>query len=158
MKTIRWMDTFNSLMTGFEDIERYVYENDDPPLKTNLEANLQVLNRAILDNTKSTNTSARIKSSAGTQYRDDTLQKLHDDSEAAFLKYGEAQRKYDEAKRAVKGNNSKSARSALKAATAAMKRPRLFIKSRLKANPMLKPTPRLINSVIDKTSARFAKL
>ncbi|GMF32735.1 unnamed protein product [Phytophthora lilii] len=137
MKTIRWMDTFNCLMTGFEDIERYVYENDDPPLKTNLEANLQLLNRAILDNTKSTNTSARIKSSEVTQYRDDTLQKLHDDSEAAFLKYGEAQRKYDEAKRA---------------------RPRLSIKSRLKATPMLKTTPRLINSVIDKTTARFAKL
>lgn len=79
------------------------------------------MNRAILDNTKSTDTSARIKSSEGTQYRDDTLQKLHDESEAAFQKYGEAQRKYDEAKRTVKGKNSKSARSALKAATAAMK-------------------------------------
>ncbi|GMF30077.1 unnamed protein product [Phytophthora lilii] len=44
MKTIRWMDTFNSLMTGFEDIERYVYENDDPPLIQNLKANLQLLN------------------------------------------------------------------------------------------------------------------
>ncbi|RAW21780.1 hypothetical protein PC110_g21776 [Phytophthora cactorum] len=121
MKTIRWMDTFNSLMTGFEDFERYVYENDDPALKKNLEANLQLLNRAILDNTKSTDTSARIKSSEGPQYRDDTLQKLHDESEAAFLKYGKAQRKYDEAKRAIKGNNSKSARSALKTATAAMK-------------------------------------
>ncbi|GMF40516.1 unnamed protein product [Phytophthora lilii] len=93
MKTIRWMDTFNSLMTGFEDLERYVYENDDPALKKNFEANLQLLNRAILDNTKSTDTSARIKSSEGLQYRDDTLQKLHDESEAAFLKYGEAQRK-----------------------------------------------------------------
>ncbi|GMF30095.1 unnamed protein product [Phytophthora lilii] len=128
MKTIRWMDTFNSLMTGFKDIER------------------------------NTDTSARIKSSEGLQYRDDTLQKLHDESEAAFLKYGEAQRKNDEAKRAIKGNKSKSARSALKAATAAMKRPRLSIKLRLKASPMLRTTPRLINSVINKTSARFAKL
>ncbi|GMF65752.1 unnamed protein product [Phytophthora lilii] len=70
---------------------------------------------------KSTDTSAPIKSSEGVQYHNDTLQKPHDESEAAFLKYGEAQRKYDEAKRAIKGNNSKSARSALKAATAAMK-------------------------------------
>ncbi|GMF28834.1 unnamed protein product [Phytophthora lilii] len=113
--------TFNSLMIGFEDIERYVYKNDDPPLKKNLEANIQLLNRAILDNTKSTDTSARIKSYEGPQYRDDTLQKLHDDSKAAFLKYGEPQWKYDEAKLAIKRNNSKSARSALKAATAAMK-------------------------------------
>ncbi|GMF20409.1 unnamed protein product [Phytophthora lilii] len=81
----------------------------------------KLLNRAILDNTKSTDTSARIKSYEGPQYRDDTLQKLHDESEAAFLKYGKAQRKYDEANRAIKCNNSKSARSALKAATAAMK-------------------------------------
>ncbi|GMF30598.1 unnamed protein product [Phytophthora lilii] len=65
-------------------------------------------------------TSTRIKSYEGPQYRDDTLQKLYDESEAAFLKYGEAQRKNDEAKRVIKGNNSKSARSALKAATAAM--------------------------------------
>ncbi|GMF19970.1 unnamed protein product [Phytophthora lilii] len=52
-------------------------------------------------------TSARIKSFESSQYRDDTLQKLYDESEAAFLKYGEAQMKYDEAKRAIKGNNSK---------------------------------------------------
>ncbi|GMF40976.1 unnamed protein product [Phytophthora lilii] len=83
MKTIRWMDTFNSLMTGFEDIEQYVYENDDPPLKKNFEANLQLLNRAILDNTNR------------------QMHQLESNP--------------------LRGNNSKSARSALKAATAAMK-------------------------------------
>ncbi|CEG35980.1 hypothetical protein F444_20559 [Plasmopara halstedii] len=77
-------------MTEFDDTKKYVYENDDPPLKTNLGANLQLLNRAILDNTNPTDTSARIKSS-------------------------EAHRKCDEAKRAVEGNHSESAGSALKA-------------------------------------------
>ncbi|GMF16851.1 unnamed protein product [Phytophthora lilii] len=147
------MDTFNSLMTRFEDLKRYVYENNDPALKNNLEANLQLLNRAILDNTKSTDTSARIKSFEGSKFRDDTLQELHDESEAAFLKYGEAQRKYDEAKRAIKGNNSKSARSALKTATAAMK----AIKAVYRYSDA-KTYTRLISSVINKTNARFVNL
>ncbi|GMF25011.1 unnamed protein product [Phytophthora lilii] len=41
---------------------------------------------------------------------DDNLQKLHDDSEAAFQAFGKAQKRYEEAKTAVKGLNSKAAR------------------------------------------------
>ncbi|GMF65914.1 unnamed protein product [Phytophthora lilii] len=63
---------------------------------------------------------------------DDNLQKLHDDSETAAQAYGEAQKRYEEAKEAVRGSNSKSARSALKAATAAMRATKAVLQAKAK--------------------------
>ncbi|GMF23203.1 unnamed protein product [Phytophthora lilii] len=51
----------------------------------------------------------------------ETRNGVHDESEASYQAYGEAQKRYEEANEAVTGNNSKSARSALEAATSAMK-------------------------------------
>ncbi|GMF35672.1 unnamed protein product [Phytophthora lilii] len=84
--------------------------------RKNLDANLKNLNEVIL---KSAHDIKRQRSEE--HDHDDNLQKLHDNSEAAFQAYGEAQKRYEEAKKAVKGSNSKSARLALKAATSAMK-------------------------------------
>ncbi|GMF24311.1 unnamed protein product [Phytophthora lilii] len=81
----------------------------------NLDANLKILNEVILKSAHD------IKRQSSEKYdHDDNLQVIQDDSEAAFQAYGEAQKRY-EAKTAVKGSNSKSARSALKEATSAMK-------------------------------------
>ncbi|GMF30223.1 unnamed protein product [Phytophthora fragariaefolia] len=88
----------------------------DEQRRKNLDDNLKVLNDAILKSVYD------IKRQSVEEYdHDDNLQKLHDDSETVFQAYGEAQKRYEEAKEAVRGSNSKSARSALKAATAAMR-------------------------------------
>ncbi|GMF11641.1 unnamed protein product [Phytophthora lilii] len=84
--------------------------------RKNLGANLKILNEVIHKSAHD------IKRQSSEEYdHDDNLQNLHDDSDAAFQAYGEAQKRYEEAKKAVKGSNSKSARSALKGATSAMK-------------------------------------
>lgn len=80
MKTIQWMDTFNTLIQGFEDLEKYIHQNDDQVIKRNLDDNLKALNDVL----KST----RIKEPDDRE--ENPLQKLHDESEAAYQKYGEA--------------------------------------------------------------------
>jgi hypothetical protein len=115
------MDTFNALIHGFEEIDRHLYEEEYNQTAVNLlDANLQVLNDAILSNTKSTDPSDRIKSAKKREYEEDTLQKLHDESEAAFRKYGEAQKLLEAAKQVVKNKTSKAAKSSLKAAASAV--------------------------------------
>ncbi|RAW25973.1 hypothetical protein PC110_g17620 [Phytophthora cactorum] len=94
MKTIRWMDTFTTLLDGFEYMEKYMHENNDISPKKNIDANLKIMNEVL---------------------HEDQLQKLHDESEAAYQKYGEAMKRYEAANEAVKGNNSKAATSAMKA-------------------------------------------
>ncbi|GMF65761.1 unnamed protein product [Phytophthora lilii] len=132
MKNIRWMDTFISLLDGFEELNAYLNDDtvalygDSPPSfdesrepdqqrRKNLDDNLKILNEAIMG------TADHIRTESTEPYIKIHLQKLHDDSERAYQEYGEAQKRYYEAKNAVKGNSSKSARSALMAAKSAMR-------------------------------------
>ncbi|GMF18595.1 unnamed protein product [Phytophthora lilii] len=150
MKNIRWMDTFLSLLDGFENLNRYLKDVEYPfPLndeeaatlveskkldqqrRKNLDDNLKMLNEAI------PKTAHDIRRQGIEPYpqvdSEDQLQKLHDDSERAYQSYGEAQKRYEEAKKAVKGNSSKSARSAFKAATSAMKATKAVFNAKSKA-------------------------
>ncbi|GMF16979.1 unnamed protein product [Phytophthora lilii] len=147
MKSIRWMDTFLSLLDGFEEMDRYLKDVEYPfpssdqeaaelvkekklneQRRKNLDDNLKIVNEAILKSVYD------IKRQSVEEYdHDDNLQKLHDDSETAFQAYGEAQKRYEEAKEAVRGSNSKSARSALKAATAAMRATKAVFNAKSKA-------------------------
>ncbi|GMF37644.1 unnamed protein product [Phytophthora lilii] len=140
MRTIRWMDTFTLLLESFEDLEKYLNDDEyssndegaakklDEQRRTNLDDNLKALNDAILKSVHD------IKRQSVEEYdHDDNLQKLHDDSERAYQEYGEAQKRYEEAKEAVRGSNSKSARSALKAATAAMRATKAVFNAKSKA-------------------------
>lgn len=122
MKNIRWIDTFTSLLNGFEEVERYLddageHGEEEKKLnkarRKNLEDNLAIINEAILKN-------AHDISRSSFEYNEQ-MEKLHDESKAAFLKYAEAQSRYEEAKKLVESTNSKSARSALKAAQSAVK-------------------------------------
>ncbi|GMF61769.1 unnamed protein product [Phytophthora fragariaefolia] len=107
MKSIRWMDTFLLLLDGFEDLDRYLKDVEYPFPSSDEEAAELVVEKKLNKQRRKT--------------LDDNLKILHDDSEAAFQAYGEAQKRFEEAKKVVKGSNSKTARSALKAATSAMK-------------------------------------
>ncbi|GMF25204.1 unnamed protein product [Phytophthora lilii] len=82
--------------------------------RKNLDQTLLILNKAILG------TAQDIKRQSVGEYHDEDLKKLHDDAEASFQSYGEAQKRYEAAKLAVKGSNSKAARSALKAMHSAL--------------------------------------
>ncbi|RAW23588.1 hypothetical protein PC110_g19975 [Phytophthora cactorum] len=117
-KTIRWMDTFELLLNELTD--SYHAATEDGGVRTtekeNAVENVKILREVIFSNAFDT----KEVSTEPYDY-DEALQKLHDESEAAFMKYGEAQRRYEEAKESVRGSNSKSARSALKAATSAMR-------------------------------------
>ncbi|GMF66337.1 unnamed protein product [Phytophthora lilii] len=122
MKSIRWMDTFTTLLDGFEELDKYLNENPNLMLRKNLDDNLQIMNDVLLTNTKSTEDTTRIKTSkSDDQYEEKPLQTLHDASEQAFKKYAEAQNRYEKAKNTVKQQHSKAARSALKAAAYAVK-------------------------------------
>ncbi|GMF66470.1 unnamed protein product [Phytophthora lilii] len=80
------------------------------------------MNDVLLAYTKLTEATTRIKTSrSDDQYEEDPLPKLLDESEAAFGKYGDAQKRYEAAKQKIKNSNSKAARSALKAASSAVK-------------------------------------
>ncbi|RAW33114.1 hypothetical protein PC110_g10554 [Phytophthora cactorum] len=92
-----------------EHIETYVNQKDDHVTNQNLDAYLKYLNEALKAN------SIQLISREDDELNEDPLKKIHDASEAGFQKYGEAQKRYEEAKQAVKGSNSKAARSALKA-------------------------------------------
>ncbi|KAG6948564.1 hypothetical protein JG688_00015035, partial [Phytophthora aleatoria] len=118
MKVMRWMDTFLSLLSGLEDAYRTASDIEAPTTETELKMvsnNLKIIREVIFSN------ATDVKQPSAETYHEDVLQKLHDESEAAFMKYGEAQKRYEEAKQAVKSSNSKAARSALKAATSAMR-------------------------------------
>ncbi|RAW20800.1 hypothetical protein PC110_g22757 [Phytophthora cactorum] len=127
MKTVRWMDTFNGLIQGLEDIETYIATNDDQITKRNLDANLKYLNEILKAN------STQVKSRVDGEFDEDPLKNIHDASKAVFQKYGEAQKRYEDAKQTVKGTNSKAARSALKAAQSAMKATKSVYQAKAKA-------------------------
>jgi len=135
MKSIRWMDTFISLLDGFDQLNEYLdddtvalygelppsFEDSNVPdqqRRKNLDENLKILNEALMR----TGQDIRRQSIEPYVEADNAkLQKLHDDSERAYQEYGEAQKRYYEAKKAVKDNSSKATRSALKASKSAMK-------------------------------------
>jgi hypothetical protein len=146
MKNIRWMDTFVSLLDGFDQLDAYLKtveypfpSNDEEAAKLvqskkldqqrrkNLDDNLKILNETILS------TGQDIKRQNIEPYVGVDLEKLHDDSERAYQEYGEAQKRYYEAKKAVKGNTSKAARSALKASKSAMRATKAVFMAKSKA-------------------------
>ncbi|KAL7994062.1 hypothetical protein Plhal703r1_c57g0162571 [Plasmopara halstedii] len=128
------METFTSMLQYFDEQETYLsnIEYDFPSndieaarlvqekklnedRRKNLDQNLTVLNKAI------TRTAHHIKRQSAWEYHDEDLQKILDDAEASFQVYGEAQKRYEAAKEAVKGSNSKILRTALKATHAAVR-------------------------------------
>jgi len=127
MKSIRWMDTFISLLDGFDELNGYLNDFEDKKRRKNLDDNLKILNEAILS------TGQDIRRQNIEPYVEVDLERLHDDSERAYQEYGEAQKRYHEAKKAVKGNSSKAARSALKAAKSAMRATKAVFTAKSKA-------------------------
>jgi hypothetical protein len=121
MKVMRWMDTFLALLSGLEDAYRSASDIEGPATEAeekiikNVNDNLKIIREVIFKNAYD------VKQQSEELYEQSELDILHDGAERAYQSYGEAQKRYEEAKKSVKGNNSKSARSALKAATSAMK-------------------------------------
>ncbi|KAG3149201.1 hypothetical protein PC128_g23455 [Phytophthora cactorum] len=122
LKTIRWMDTFLSLLSELEVAQETASNVKAPATKAelkmaqNVNANLNIIRKVIFSN------ASDVKRQSDEPYgHDDVLQKIFDDAESAFQAYGEAQKQYVEAKEAVKELNSKSLRSALKATQSAFK-------------------------------------
>jgi hypothetical protein len=121
MNRMRWMDTFLALLSGLEDAHHTASNIEGPATEAekkmikNVNNNFRIIRDVIFSN------SVDVKHQSEDVYEESELDTLHDDAERAYQSYGEAQKRYEEAKKSVKGNNSKSARSALKAATSAMK-------------------------------------
>ncbi|KAG2996393.1 hypothetical protein PC121_g19399 [Phytophthora cactorum] len=121
MNRMRWVDTFLTLLSGLEDAYRTTSDIEGPATEEvnkmikNVNDNLKIIREVIFNNTDD------VKQQSEDVYEESELDKLHDDAKRAYQLYGEAQKRYEEAKKLVKGHNSKSARSALKAASSAMK-------------------------------------
>ncbi|GMG18016.1 unnamed protein product [Phytophthora fragariaefolia] len=121
MKEMRWMDTFLALLSGLEDAHRTATDIEGPATEAekkmikNVNDNLKIIREVIFNNADD------VKQQSEEVHEERELDKLHDDAERAFLNYGEAQKRHEETKKAVKGNSSKAARSALKAAASAVK-------------------------------------
>ncbi|KAE9136527.1 hypothetical protein PF010_g1633 [Phytophthora fragariae] len=121
MKVMRWMDTFMALLSGLEDAHHTANNIKAPATEAekkmikNVNDNLKIIREVIFNNADD------VKQQSEDVYEESELDKLHDDSERAYQACGEAQKRHEEAKKAVKANNSKAVRSALKAATSAMK-------------------------------------
>lgn len=121
MNVMRWMDTFMALLSGLDDAYRTATDIEAPATEAekkmikNVNDNLKIIREVIFNNADD------VKQQSEEVYEDSELDLLHADAERAYQAYGEAQKRYEEAKKFVKSNNSKSARSALKAATSAMK-------------------------------------
>ncbi|KAG6948025.1 hypothetical protein JG688_00015279 [Phytophthora aleatoria] len=118
MKSIPWMDTFQSLLTGLEE-KHQIASNLKPPLTDSevemidkINAHFDIIRKVIFAN------ASGIKRQSSKPYdHDDQLQKIHDDAEEAFQEYGEAQRQLE----AIKTTGlSRRNNSALKAARAAV--------------------------------------
>ncbi|GMF13492.1 unnamed protein product [Phytophthora lilii] len=133
---MKWMDTFISLLKGLEDAYRTASNVQGPASKDelkmidNVNENLTIIREVIFSDAMD------IKGQSYEQYdqdEEDPLHTLHDESEASYQKYGEAMKRYEAAKEAVKGNNSKAARSALKAADAAVKATKAVFKAKAKS-------------------------
>ncbi|KAJ8563805.1 hypothetical protein ON010_g7543 [Phytophthora cinnamomi] len=145
IKTIQWMDTFTSLMEGFQQLDAYLHDRegahmtaDEKKAQVDLRQNLSILDQALQSLTKSTGATSRVKQQSIESVDEAhnpqmiSLRKLHDESESAFQNYGEAMRKYEEAKEAAKSSRSKAVKSNLKAATAAMKATKAIFQAKSK--------------------------
>ncbi|KAL3666495.1 hypothetical protein V7S43_008128 [Phytophthora oleae] len=141
MKSIRWMDTFTALMDGFQYLDKYLTERGDKTseekiAQTNLTQNLKILDRVLQASTKSTEATSRVKEQSTDPYV--SLRLLHDEAEAAYKEYGEAVKKYEEARELAKNRHSKGAKSNLKAATAAMMATKANYNAKLKRYSLTK--------------------
>ncbi|KAG6944232.1 hypothetical protein JG688_00017192 [Phytophthora aleatoria] len=122
MKTIRWMDTFQSLLTGLEE-RHQIASSLKPPLTDSeveminaVDAHFDIIRKVIFSN------SSDMKRQSPKPYdHDDELQKLNDDAETAFQEYGEAQRQLEGLQKNGLSKRSKVNNSALKTSRAAVK-------------------------------------
>ncbi|RAW20626.1 hypothetical protein PC110_g22932, partial [Phytophthora cactorum] len=128
MKRLRWMDTFLALLSGLEyayrtatDIEGPANEEEKKMIK-NVNDNLKTIREVIFSNADD------VKQQSEDIYEDSELTKLHDDTEHAYLKYGEAvkqseiiQKQMNEAEKEARKSSTKRTKSALKAARSALR-------------------------------------
>ncbi|KAG6941438.1 hypothetical protein JG688_00018672 [Phytophthora aleatoria] len=92
MKAIRWMDTILALLSGLEDAYRTASDIEGPATEAeenmikNVNDNLRFIRKVIFSNADD------VKQESAEGYAESELDKLHDDAERAYLKYGEAQK------------------------------------------------------------------
>ncbi|GMF36790.1 unnamed protein product [Phytophthora fragariaefolia] len=116
MKTIRWMDVFESLLTDLEDYVKYVEESEDRNLEKNLDDNLRLLREAIFTNVSDVKTPLGYDDSGY-----DELQKLHNEAEAAFQSYGKAYSQLEKNRSDFNKSNSEADKQAIRASRSAAK-------------------------------------
>ncbi|KAG2765221.1 hypothetical protein Pcac1_g23285 [Phytophthora cactorum] len=128
MKRMRWMDTFLALLSGLEDAYRTATDIEGPAneeekkMIKNVNDNLKIIREVIFSNADD------VKQQSEEVYEESELIKLHDDTERAYLKYGEAvkqseiiQKQMNEAEKEARKSSTKRTKSALKAARSALR-------------------------------------
>ncbi|GMF28189.1 unnamed protein product [Phytophthora fragariaefolia] len=116
MKTIRWMDTFESLLTDLEDYVKYVGESEDRNLEKILDDILRLLREATFTNVYDVKTPLGYDDSGY-----DELKKSHDEAEAAFRSYGEAYSQLEKTLSDFNKSNSEADKQAVRASRSAVK-------------------------------------
>ncbi|KAG6942427.1 hypothetical protein JG688_00018125 [Phytophthora aleatoria] len=122
MKSIHWIDTFQSLLNGLEE-KHQIASNLKPPL-TETETKMVNAVDAHFDTNRKvifSNASDMKRQSRKPYEYDYQLQKVHDDAEATFQEYGGAQARLEALQTNGLSRRSKVNNSALKAARAAVK-------------------------------------
>ncbi|KAG6943296.1 hypothetical protein JG687_00018554 [Phytophthora cactorum] len=121
MKRLRWMDTFLALLSGLEyayrtatDIEGPANEEEKKMIK-NVNDNLKIIREVIFNHADD------VKQQSEEVYEESELDKLHNDAERAYLKYGEAVKQSEIIREQENAAALKAARSALRASLAAVR-------------------------------------
>ncbi|KAK1933554.1 hypothetical protein P3T76_011768 [Phytophthora citrophthora] len=128
MKVMRWMDTFLALLSGLEDAHRTATDIEGPATEEekkmikSVNDNLKIIREVIFNNADD------VKQQSEEIDEESELDKLHDDAERAYLKYGEAQKQFEiirkqenAAEKEARTSSSKRSKSALKAAKSALR-------------------------------------
>ncbi|KAG2995993.1 hypothetical protein PC110_g21538 [Phytophthora cactorum] len=128
MKRLRWMDTFLALLSGLEyayrtatDIEGPANEEEKKMIK-NVNDNLKIIREVIFNHADD------VKQQSEEVYEESELDKLHNDAERAYLKYGEAVKQSEiireqenAAEKEARKSSTRRSKSALKAARSALR-------------------------------------
>ncbi|GMF27614.1 unnamed protein product [Phytophthora lilii] len=162
------MDTFTSLIIGFEKLDEHLKDdrkrNKNTGLRNaeniaikNLDSNLEILNESILSHTKTSDlTTSKIKNRSIKPY--DETNTLHSEVDAAMREYSEAKKRLEEAKMSVKGNNSRALRYALKAAQSAVKATQAMYQTKVRAyTDSLKQDDNKVNSFVDRRNEKAVR-
>ncbi|KAG6945984.1 hypothetical protein JG687_00016983 [Phytophthora cactorum] len=121
MKRMRWMDTFLALLSGLEDAYRTATDIEGPAneeekkMIKNVNDNLKIIREVIFSNADD------VKQQSEDIYEDSELIKLHDDTERAYLKYGEAVKQSEIIQKQMNEAEKEAPRSALRASLAAVR-------------------------------------